>query len=124
MQALTLVDYAVLQSGGFVIQPNADRHFPIDFLPDDFVKGTGFAKPLLSYVCATHSESRLIIETPNSLIADLSITGDPLGWRSMHHTIDGDAFDFPQDPSIQFTVEGNSQVEFRDVILWYQRRAA
>ena len=57
----TMVDRAVLDSGQFSIQPNAHRQFPINFLPDDFVKGTNFAKPILSYVCATHSASRVII---------------------------------------------------------------
>ena len=118
----TLVDYAVLQSGQFAIQPDAHRRFQINFLPDDFVKGTNFAKPLLSYVCATHSESRLIIETQSSLVVDLTIRGDTLEWRSMHHTIDGNAFDGPFSPFLQISVEGDSQVHFRDVILWYQRR--
>ena len=40
----------------------------------------------------------------------------------MHHTMHGAAFDFPPNPFLQIRVEDESQVHFRDVVLWYQRR--
>jgi len=96
----TLVDYAVLQSSQITIQPGSHQRFPINFLPPEFVKGTNRAKPVLSYVCATHNESRLVIETRLALIDGLTVRGAPLEWRSLHHTVSGTAFNDPPEPFI------------------------
>lgn len=118
----TLTDYLVL-SNGFDLNPGESRRINFADLGTDFVEGTNFARPIVSYVCASLGRSRIIIENEGTLITNLLLESHPpQDWRTLHHVFDGQSFrPFPNN-FIQFRVEDHAKVFFRDVVLWIQRR--
>lgn len=117
----TLTDYLVL-SNGFDLDPGRNRRINFADLGADFVEGTNFARPLLSYVCATLGRSRIIIENEGTLITNLVVESTAQDWRTLHHVFDGRSFRPFPDNFIRFRVEDQAKVFFRDVVLWIQRR--
>ena len=116
----TLTDYLVL-ADRFELDPGEIRRINFADLGADYVEGTRFARPILSYVCATLGKTRIIIENEGATIANLRIESTRQDWRTLHHVFDGRSFQpFPNN-FIQFRVEDEAKVFFRDVVLWIQR---
>ncbi len=118
----TLTDYLVL-ADRFDLNPGENRRINFADLGAEFVEGTRFARPILSYVCATLGTTRIVIENEGTLITNLRLKGGAEDWRTLHHVFDGRSFRPFPDNFIQFRVEEEAKVFFRDVVPWIQRRS-
>ncbi len=117
----TLTDYLVL-ADHFDLNPGDNHRINFADLGADYVEGTRFARPILSYVCSTLGRTHIIIENEGTIIDNFHLQGTPEDFRTLHHVFDGLSFQpFPNN-FIQFRVEDGAKVFFRDVVLWIQRR--
>ena len=136
--AKTIADYMVLNDGPFEIDSVPDGTIPVAKnltfdLPNDFVVGTGRAKPILQFIFAAKSTDGKFAYWVN--VGDTGLTesarhgshfwpervGPEVStWECLH----GELFNAGQSNRIRFGFPPgwNARVIIRDVVLWFQRR--
>ena len=135
MAITTLSDYLTLQDGSrrFDGTPNAiDLTFQ---LPDDFVTGTGVAKPVIQFKYRARQETdlQLWINPDNSgQNVQINVTFDASNVvRTYHEFLNGNAFVPGQQNRIRFILmehsvfdNDNNDISISDVLLTFQRRVS
>ena len=127
----TLADYVVIRDNPFEIGTGdlTQPHF-FDFqLPNDYVKGTNVAKPILQFVVRGNLDDdytyQIGFNDPQMLQSKSSVRYESHNAPksrtcTLHEAIDGNKLN-PGTNRVYFRIN-SGKVGFSDVVLWFQRK--
>ena len=131
----TLTDYMTFQDPPKRIDGTPNALVLTFDLPDDFVKGTKRAKPVLQFKYRAHQDTKVNVyvnlltssQGSTSPHINLDLAAAPVT-RAYHEFLSGDAFNPGEQNEIKFLLMGSTtdtnsdDLSISDVMLTYQRR--